>query len=85
LLKYWKQILSTARALEQSLSRAEAGDSERRNEVTGTEYFFLSKYLKVNEAVIGNRVEEVNDLIKNVEEILKERCSLLLNESNSDQ
>ena len=83
MLKYWKQILSTASTLERSLrkgnGRGRGGGGGGGSEVM-TEYSLLSRSLNVNEVVVRDRVEEVNELIKDIEEILKERCSLLLND-----
>lgn len=45
-----------------------------------TEYSLLSKHLNIDETIIRNRLKEVNELVKDIEEILKERCSLLLND-----
>ncbi len=69
-------MLYQAQQLEESL------EGMRRERMRIEERFTISKYLK-SDVNIENRMTDVKDLLDRVDEILKNRCSLLLSDKHN--
>lgn len=75
LLYHWNKILLSASKIELSFRDSYPPQTSL------SKFPLLSKYLKIDETIIEDRIEEVTSLIKEVEDVLKERCSLLFDEN----
>jgi hypothetical protein len=92
LLSRWSSILSSAVRIERSFRDHHDLTFRRGGEGAGAmippqpsdpsaPYFYLSRYMNIAETAIESRMTEVNLLRTEIEDILKERCSLLLDQS----